>query len=300
MRILRVNSLCGIKNQLYSPEQRITGNLCANISNGFFDINSLFWSKIFDSKHVHNLIQRAKIELSQMEDPKMQAVLNAPERFFNSYINAVAIIDATSGEITPVNLFQAVETLEIVCALHSRLYSTPFALTLSEGYVHSKYSALDMERTCLLPFCNPYLEFVLQDVIPLILEYCPDVLILTGVPNLPAFSIAKQLRKTMPDVFIIAANHESDYFSLEKIENLLVRNSAFFSVYHCIMLRSDTRIQLKFEQWNNRPTNADLDDIPNLIYSLDGGNTIVRTADAFVPTLRPTRNKQCRDQVCNI
>lgn len=300
MRILRVNSLCGIKNQLYSPEQSITGNSCASISNGFLDINSLFWSKIFDSQHVQNLIQHAKIELSQMEDPKIQAVLNAPERFFNSYINAIATIDATPGEITPVNLFQAVETLEIVCALHSYLYSTPFVLTLPEGYIHSKYSALDMERTCLLPFCNPYLEFVLQDVIPLILEYRPDVLILTGIPNLPAFSIAKQLRKTMPDVFIVAANHESDYFSLEKIANLLVRNSAFFSVYHCIMLRSDTRIQSKFEQWNNRPTNADLDDIPNLIYSLDGGNTIVRTAEAFVPTLKPTRNKQCRDQVCNI
>lgn len=86
MRILRVNSLCGIKNQLYSPEQSITGNSCASISNGFFDINSLFWSKIFDSQHVQNLIQRAKIELSQMEDPKMQAVLNAPELFFKGFL----------------------------------------------------------------------------------------------------------------------------------------------------------------------------------------------------------------------
>ena len=300
MRILRVNSLCGVKNQLYCPEQNIVNKSCIHISDGFFDINSLFWSKIFSSQHVGDLIRRAEIELTQEENPKIQAVLNAPERFFASYKDALTAIDVASGEMVASKLFQALETLEIICTLHSRLDSAPFVLTLPQGYIHSKYSALDMEHTCLLPFCNPYLDFVLQNVIPPILEYRPDVLILTGAPNLPAFSIAKQLRKTMPDIFIVAADHESDYFSLEKIGDLLVRNSAFFSVYHGIMLRNGPELQSKLKLWNHRPSKADLDDISNLIYSLDGGKTIVRTAEAPVPTWEPTGNEQSKDHVCNI
>lgn len=285
MRILRINSLCGIKNQLYCPEQRIGGKQSTSISDGFFDINSLFWSKIFDLRYVQNLVQRAALELEQDEDPKIQAVLSAPDRFIVSYRDALTVIDGTWTEISASELFQAVETLEIICYLHSRLDSAPFVLTLPQGYIHSKYSALDMERICLLPFCNPYLDFICKDIIPSILAYHPDVLILTGVLNLPAFAIAKQLRKMLPNVFLVAADNESDYFSMEKIGHLLVRNSALFSVYHCVMLRYDSQAESKLAQLKEPPSISDLNDIPNLVYSLDGGNTIAKTMSA--PALPP-------------
>lgn len=285
MRVLRINSLCGIKNQLYCPEQSIDVKTFTGISDGFLDINSLFWSKIFDSQHVWDLIQHAGSELSQNQDLKIRAVLNAPERFFASYREAIKIINATPQEITPIKLFQAAETLEIICTLYSHLVSSPFILTLPQGFIHSKYSALDLERTCLLPFCNPYLDFIQQDVIPSILSYHPDILILTGAPNLPAFAIAKIARKILPDLFIVSADHESDYYSLEKISGLLIRNSAFFSVYHCVVLQSNPQTELKLKEWKEQSSTTGLDSIPNLIYSLDGGNTIVKTAEAFIPIL---------------
>lgn len=283
MRVLRINSLCGIKNQLYCPEQSIGGKSFTGISDGFLDINSLFWSKIFDSQHVWDLIRYAESELSQDQDLKIQAVLNAPERFFATYQEAVKIINATPRETSPIELFQATETLEVICKIHSHLNSAPFILTLPQGYIHSKYSALDLERTCLLPFCNPYLDFIQQDVIPSILSYQPDILILTGTPNLPAFAIAKLAREAIPDLFIVAADHESDYFSLEKISDLLVRNSAFFSVYHCVVLRSSPQTESRLKEWKKQPLATDLNSIPNLIYSLNGGNTIVKTAEVSLP-----------------
>lgn len=299
MRILRINSLCGIKNQMYCPEQSIGGKPCASISDSFFDINSLFWSKIFDSQHVRNLIQHATLELVQDEDPKIQAVLSAPDKFIASYRDALAVIDGTWEKTSASELFQTVETLEIICYLHSRLDSAPFVLTLPQGYIHSKYSALDMARTCLLPFCNPYLDFICKDIIPPILAYRPDILIFTGVLNLPAFAIAKQIRKMLPNIFLIVADNESDYFSMEKIGNLLVRNSALFSIYHCVMLRYDTQAESKLIQLKEPPSITDLNDVPNLLYSLDGGNTIVRTISAPVLFPEPLKRKLSSNSVCS-
>lgn len=300
MRILRINSLCGIKNQLYCPEQTIGGKSFSGISDGFFDINSLFWSKIFDPQYVQNLVQHAELELGQDQNPKVQAVLNAPDQFIASYQEALAVIDGTWTGRSEVDLFQAMETLEIICYLHSRLDSAPFVLTLPQGYIHSKYSALDMVTTCLLPFCNPYLNFIYEEIIPPILAYCPDILILTGKLNLPAFAIAKRIRKALPHAFIVSADTESDYFSMEKISNLLLRNSALFSAYHCVMLRCDAQAEHRLSQWKEDPTNVSLDNIPNLVYSIDGGNTIVKTADVPVLFQEPLQTNHYNGFVCNV
>lgn len=300
MRILRINSLCGIKNQLYCPEQTIGDRSFGGISEGFFDINSLFWSKIFNLQYVNSLVQRAKLELEQDKNPKVQAVLNASNQFIALYKESLAVIDGTWAEISEADLFQALETLEIICYLHSRIDSAPFVLTLPQGYVHSKYSALDLLTTCLLPFCNPYLNFIRKEIIPPILAYCPDILILTGKLNLPAFAIAKSIREALPNVLIVSADTESDYFSMEKISNLLLRNSALFSVYHCVILRSEIQTELKLRHWKEYQTTERLDNIPNLVYSLDGGNTIVKTADVSVISAESFSLQSYNNFVCNI
>lgn len=274
MRILTLNALCGIKNQLYCQDQYVDFEKKRNISNDFFDINSLFWSEILDIRHISDLIERAQNELKYDESPKIQAILKKPEIFFDTFFEALNVLKVPVSE---KELFQGLETLEIICHLHTKLYSMPHKLTLSQGYVHSKFSALDMEKTCLLPFCNPYLTFINTQIIPPILDYQPELLILTGVPNLPAFAIAKLIKLKIPNIFIIAKDHESDYYSLQKIKNLLYKNTAFFSVYHCAVLSnySDTIIRIK--QWYLDRENNDINDIPGIIYSLDNGTNITRT-----------------------
>lgn len=275
MKILTINALCGIKNQLYCQDQYVDSENRRTITNNFFDINSLFWSKIFDIKHISNLIERAQNELKYDESPKIQALLKKPDIFFETFLEALNVLRVAVSE---KELFQGLETLEIICYLHTKLYSTPHRLTLSQGYIHSKFSAFDMEKICLLPFCNPYLTFINTEIVPPILDYQPEILILTGVPNLPAFAIAKLIKIKIPNIFIIAKDHESDYYSLQKIKNLLCKNTAFFSVYHCAVLSnySDTINQIK--QWYLDRTNNSLNDIPNIIYSLDNGINIIKTA----------------------
>lgn len=75
MKILTVNSLCGVKNQLYCQDQyvELEGK---KIVNGFFDVNSLFWSTIFDIKNVTLLLERAQNELKDDNSPKVQALLS--------------------------------------------------------------------------------------------------------------------------------------------------------------------------------------------------------------------------------
>ena len=274
MRTLRINALCGIKNQLYCQEQYVCSEKKHGIFNHYFDINSLFWSKIFDAEHVCELVERAKSELCYIDSPKIQAVLHESKIFLNTVFESLKSFDMA---VSDKMLFQSLETLEIVCHLHTKLYSSPYKLTLSQGFVLSDFSALDMEHNCLMAFCNPYLEFINTKVIPEILEYHPEILILTGKPNLAAFAIAKLVKQKIPTVFIVAAEHESDYYSLRKISGLLCKNTAFFSVYNCAVLSNNEDSITQIEEWYKDKQNKTLNDIPNIIYSLDFGKSIIKT-----------------------
>ena len=299
MKILQINSLCGIKNQMYDPTQVIHAQSPVEISNGFFDINSLFWTQIFELQQVEELIQCAALELSQDKSPKIQAIINAPELFLSVYSDALQALDGAWNDLSEERLFSSLETLEMVCILFSRLKSAPFHLTISEGYVLSRYSALDMEQTCLLPFCNPYLNFINEMILPQILEYNPDVLILSGSINLASFAIAKYMRKIRPDIFIVAADCETDYYSFKKISKLLVHNSALFSVYHCLVLKNLALAKSEFQR-KKKITSVDLEKIPNLIYSLDGGNTIQKTTSRSSTTYEVPVEPRLKDHVYNL
>lgn len=274
MKTLRVNTLCGIKNQLYCQEQYVCSEKKKGIFNHYFDINSLFWSRIFDTEHICELVERAKCELHYVDSPKIQAVLHESKIFLNTVYEALKSFDMA---VSDKMLFQSLETLEIVCYLHTKLYSSPYKLTLSQGFVLSDFSALDMEHNCLMAFCNPYLEFINTKVIPEILEYHPEILILTGKPNLAAFAIAKLIKQKIPTTFIIAAEHESDYYSLQKISGLLCKNTAFFSVYNCAILSDSKSTITQIEEWYKDKQNKSLNDIPDIIYSLDSGKNIIKT-----------------------
>lgn len=274
MKTLKINTLCGIKNQLYCQEQYVCGENKKGIINQYFDINSLFWSEIFDTKHICGLIENAKNELCYTDSPKIRAVLQQPKTFLNTVFASLKNMDTVVSDKV---LFQSLETLEIVCHLHTKLCSNPYVLTLSQGFILSRFSALDMETNCLMPFCNPYLEFINAKVVPEILEYGPEILILTGRPNLPAFAIAKLIKQKIPNVFIIAAEHESDYYSLRKISGLLCKNTAFFSVYNCVVLTDHENTITQIEEWYKDRQNKVLDNISDIIYSLDYGNSIIKT-----------------------
>ena len=59
MRILKLNALCGVKNQMYCTDQYVDADRVPNIRDGFFDINSLFWSKILAPQRVREILSLA-------------------------------------------------------------------------------------------------------------------------------------------------------------------------------------------------------------------------------------------------
>lgn len=274
MRVLRVNSICGVKNQMYRLDQCIDFNKARKIENNFFDINSLFWSQIFAPSNVKHTLEIAKTRLINDTSAKIKAVLQSSEEFYSMYLKAIKSIDFPQS---PENLFNCMETLEIICLLHTKLFSTPYKLTISNGYIHSKYSALELADNCLLPLCNPYLDFIYSEVIPEIQSYNPEILVLTGRPNIASFAIAKIMREWKPNVFIVGAEHESDYYSLKKIKELIITNTALFSIYHCITLGDSYESISKIKNVLSHPSEIHIDSVPNIIYSLDGGDTIHQT-----------------------
>lgn len=261
-------------NQLYSNEQNVKCKETSSIENGYFDINSLFWSNILAPDQVQSLIVQAQNELSNDTSAKVKVITDSPKLFYSAYMNALEGISSASNRKI---LYQYMETLEMVCNLHTKLISAPFTLTLSQGYVVNNVSAVDMERNCLLPYYNPYLNFIKSIVVPRIIEYQPQILVLTGAPSLASFAIAKLAKKYQADLFVICADYESDYYSLRKIEHLLLKNNAFFKVYNCVILDDYNRILAQLSDLLNCIDSTYLQNVPNIIFSLDKGKSIIRT-----------------------
>lgn len=275
MKTLMVNSLCGIKNQMYSSEQYVDSSRKHKITNGFFDINSLFWSEMFSPDNVKELICQAQKRLVNDTSPKTLAVINNPEQFYTTYLEALESLYIPSSKQI---LFQSLETLEIICSLFSKIYFKPFKLSIASGYVHSEFSSKDLLDMCLLPFCNPYLQFIKTKVIPQIINYSPQILVLTGKPNIASFAIAKIIKEKIPDIFICSADNESDYFSLRKIQKFLSKNTTFFSTYNCVIFGDTETSLLQIKQALSQKV-VDLNVVPDIMFSLDGGNTIKQTSN---------------------
>lgn len=275
MKTLIVNSLCGIKNQMYSSEQYVDSSRKHKITNGFFDINSLFWSEMFSPDHVKEIICQAQKRLINDASPKTLAVINNPEQFYTTYLKALEALYIPSPEQV---LFQSLETLEIICGLFSKMYSKPFKLSIANGYIHSNFCAKDLLDMCLLQFCNPYLQFIETKVIPPIIKYSPQILVLSGKPNIASFAIAKIIKEKKPDIFICSADNESDYYSLRKIQKFLSKNTAFFSTYNCVMF-GDTETSLSQIKQALSQKVEDLNCVPDIMFSLDDGITIEQTSN---------------------
>ena len=276
MRTLKVNALCGVKNQLYSQQQYISSDLSIGIKNGFYDINSLFWSNIFSAEHVNNLIILAKQGNEFEIDPKISVIIKEPQKFYKAYQESLKSLESP---VSANVLYNAMETLEMICHLHSKYCSAPFDLSISSGYMLETSSSYNMDMHCLLPFCNPYLAFIEEKIVPEILSYNPEILILTGKPSISSFAIAKTIKQRIPNIFIISDEYESDYYSLKKIKNLLIYNTSFFSVYNCVNLSNSQECISEIEKWYSKPNQYPIDEIEGLIYSLDGGANIRITKD---------------------
>lgn len=289
---LTVNQIGGLFNQLYNLEEKLTDG---EITDGFLNINSIFWSEILNFDNIKNMI----LELQKKDivySTKLNAVRNNPEMFYKVFNEAINNINCQT--LDAKTEFSYLETLQIVCHLHTYLCSSPFELTIYEGYKHNQFSSMELKRNCILKYSNPYYEFIKNKIIPKI--NCKDLNILwmKGRPNISGFCLASLIKEINPNVFIVSIDNNSEFFSFSKITSLLKENHPFFSVFDCVVLNDDisTYKQIR-ENINNKKSIKNID---NIIYSLDKGNEIICTKRSSQKTTQVSLLKKELDHIVNI
>jgi Fe-S oxidoreductase len=279
MKVISINTLCGLHNMLYDKKNL---NKKIDVENNFLDINNLFWSQVLSHetirKTINNFVQISSIlgTLSIQE----QYVVSAPNTFINKLTEAKNNIIHT--EIDEKTLFSYIETLNIFCMIYNKLLPTNFTFTIDQGFHRSSSSAKEMLEHCLLEYSNPYLHFIMETVLPIILNWEPDIIFMKGIPNIGSFAIAKLVKQKLPKVHISITNHSTEYYSINKIKNNLSANIFFFECFDSVVLNQDYT-ETEKEIVNLLSKNSTLSDVPNILYKDYNGSVNVTNTKITYP-----------------
>ena len=279
MKVISINTLCGLHNMLYDKKNL---NKKIDVENNFLDINNLFWSQVLSHetirKTINNFVQISSIlgTLSIQE----QYVVSAPNTFINKLTEAKNNIIHT--EIDEKTLFSYIETLNIFCMIYNKLLPTNFTFTIDQGFHRSSSSAKEMLEHCLLEYSNPYLHFIMETVLPIILNWEPDIIFMKGIPNIGSFAIAKLVKQKLPKVHISITNHSTEYYSINKIKNNLSANIFFFECFDSVVLNQDYT-ETEKEIVNLLSKNSTLSDVPNILYKEYNGSVNVTNTKITYP-----------------
>lgn len=271
---LIINQIGGLYNQLYNLEEYSYQNY---ENNGFINVNAIFWSELFEISNVKNMIDRL-CHLDSIYSTKLQAIKSNPSAFMRSFINAINNIKFQN--LDSKTCFQYLETLQMVCHMHTYLYSYPFELTIYEGYKHDQFSSEQLKKKSILKYTNPYYSFINDKIISKIHYDDIKILWIKGRLNISGFCLARMIREKHPNVFIVSIDSNSEFFSFSKIIPTLKHNHALFSVFDCIVLNDSQKTYNELKK--HILENLDLSKVDNIIYSPDKGKSIICTNSSII------------------
>lgn len=205
----------------------------------FFDINALFWKEIFSDTNIKKTIEYAELCYKNSEHIplKIQVILCDTLRY---YKNLKKALNFKFGHNTSKqSFFSCLETLEMFCELYTFCWSSPYKLSIAEGFIHNKDSSELLFEYCLNKNFNPYLDFIRLSVIPSLVNSDLDILWIIGRPNIAIFALIKLLKAKLPQVYIVLCDPKAEYYSLYKIKDLLIRNTVLFSLFDCILFSNN-------------------------------------------------------------
>ena len=266
MRQLNIYSLGGVHHELYNPDidSLYVSELKYEGMNSLRNANALFWAKHLCEESVRELIDILKDRKNSFSKIhiKYEAVVADPENFVQRVSNARKYL--CDQGISQLEFFGHLETLAILCSMYSDFVYKSFVLTLHEGFLMNNLSSLTIVNNCLIPAENPYLNFIKEHCLPVILEAKPEIIWLNGRITHASIAIARLARQAFPDVHISVVEHSSEYYSLNKISKFLLKNNPLFSIIDSIVLDNSesTRNELVSSLKNKIP----LDNINNIIF----------------------------------
>lgn len=224
-----------------------------------FDINALFWEEIFSDANIKKTIELAEIRYKHSEHIplKIQVILNDSFQFYTNLKKALKF--KFKSNTSKQDFFSCLETLEMFCELYSYCWTSPYKLTIAEGFAHNKDSSEFLDEHCLIKNFNPYLDFIQFSVIPKLVNINPDILWIIGRPDMAIFSLIKLIKMKLPQIYVVLCDPKTEYYSLYKIKDLLVRNTVLFNLFDCILFSNNVRNRKKLvDAINNQREPADV------------------------------------------
>ena len=200
-----------------------------------FDINELFWKEIFSDTSIKKTIKYAEIcyKHSRHIPLKLQVILGDTSQYYKNLKKALNF--KFTHNTSKQTFFSCLETLEMFCELYTYCWTLPYKLSIAEGFAHNKDSTEFLYEYCLTKNFNPYLDFIQLSVFPELVNKKPDILWIMGRPNIAIFSLIKLLKAKLPKVYIVLCDLKTEYYSLFKIKDFLIKNTVLFTLFDCIL-----------------------------------------------------------------
>lgn len=286
MHILDFYSINGLYEEMFTPCVTDIEDKPLTCFQDLRRLSGLFWATLLREQTIKKAIHALELQYKYTicEQPQYSAILADPEQFI-ALVRSAAIDIANQG-ISPVAFFSCVETLSILCKLYSDYLFYPFILTITDGILLNEFSAKELVQNCMNPAKNPYLSFLEESAFPLIDREEPTLIWLHGPLRMSTMAMAYYARQLWPQTHICVVDHSSEYYSLNKITDLLKRNDILFSVIDSIVL-DDTK-NTKQQLLSAVEQGRSLSDISNLLFMDQAKAEMVQTpyADGVMTTFR--------------
>ena len=271
MKKLYINTIGGFHNEFYTPTYISNDKIV--IKNEYLDINTIFWNEIFNENNIKSVIDLlAENDELQHSSYQNMSIANDSNLFINNVLYAREKI-CDQGN-SPQVFFQHLETMQALCDLYSFFYFQPYKLTIDQGLNFNELSSKVISDVSLNPSLNPLYGWIKNKILPIILDYNPDIIFFEGKPSVCLFTISKLLKRSSCFAHICITRHSSEYFSLNKIDYCLIKNKILFNFIDSIILEffDDTEIKL-IESLKN---NISLENVYNIMFK-NKNNEIIQT-----------------------
>lgn len=243
MKILRINQIKGIYNEMYSPNV-YSFNTEIFVRDSYLDLNQCFWNFILSEKSICKLIDIAKSNSTdEILIPQVYSAINNLEIFIDN-INK-AKIELCNQNISPEIFFRYLETLEILCYLYSKFLFNGIPFSINEAFIINETSSKKLYYDSTNRYKNPLYDWILNRIMPVINDYNPDLVIFDGKPSIFSFCIAKMIKNKKKSIHICISNTDSEYYSLFKIKKFLVKNIYLFKIFDSIVLKDSSETENK-------------------------------------------------------
>lgn len=272
MDYMTINCVSGLYQEFYYPTPELL--VCpANSVNHQeqLDANSLFWSDILSQTTIDMVLKQASAHFDKSKTIPIpfKALIADPTGFAKRVFNAKTRV--TDQGLSPQEFFSYVETLNIYCSLYTSIidvYTSPFSI--QSGWLLNEDSSESTFENCLDEKQNPYLAFIKSKILPAVEAAQPKVVFLSGRPGYFSFAVARLLKLSNPSTFICVTRHSSEYYSMNKIDFLLMRNTYLFQVFDAVILEHFSQIEKEIV--SAVIENRSVQDIRNLIYRAENGD----------------------------